>query len=102
MQAGNREHTTRASYEKLYEVQQWAQLTCGVRSQASGHPPGAVPERRHGEGFWSASPVEFLDRSSNYSVHKTYQIPDKIPDSLASSLETLIQYIKCRVQETQF
>lgn len=40
--------------------------------------------------------------SSNYSVHKTYQIPDKIPDSLASSLETLIQYIKCRVQETQF
>ena len=51
MQAGNREHTTRASYEKLYEVQQWVQLTCGVRSQASGHPPGAVPERRHGEGF---------------------------------------------------
>lgn len=40
--------------EELHQVQQRAQLTCAVRSQDGGHPPGAVPS------FSGASHVVFL------------------------------------------
>ena len=46
--AGRQQSRAGTYHEKSYEVQQWAQLTYSVRSQAGGHLTGQCP--RQGPG----------------------------------------------------